>query len=402
MTGSAGRIGRYRLEEVVGVGSFATVHRAVDDWLEDTVALKVLAENHSLNPEVRERFIAEGRSLRRINSPHVVAVHDIGESERQQPFLVLQHADRGTLAERVRRLRASGWTATTADLLVVARGLAAAVEAVHEAQLVHRDLSPGNVLLTSAPGDPEPAPDTAGASVVRPDERLVLADLGMCKDLALNSGLTVAAGTSGFRPPEQVGAGVVDTRADLWSLSALMAWLAEGADVPSALTSVLTRGRSTSPDDRHPDVGAWLADVEEALRPPSPPEARPTRPSPEVGRPRGRRLSILLASVVAALVVGVAGGLLLGGPDEPPSRTSLASVAIEGPTQLTVGEEATFTAAVSGLESWIWTLPSGRYVPDLTSVTVTARSAGPSHLTLRGQDADGREIEAVHELTVTE
>lgn len=75
--------GRYWLEEVIGVGSFATVHRAVDDRLEDTVVVKILAENHSLNPEVRERFIAEGRALRRVSSPHVVTVHDIGESERQ-------------------------------------------------------------------------------------------------------------------------------------------------------------------------------------------------------------------------------------------------------------------------------------------------------------------------------
>ena len=106
--------------------------------------------------------------------------------------------------------------------------------------------------------------------------------------------------------------------------------------------------------------------------------------------------------MVAALVVGLTGGLLLSGPDEAPSRTSLASVAIDGPAQVTVGEEVTFTASVSGMESWIWTLPSGRYVPDLPTVTITARTPGPSHLTLRGQDADGKEIEAVHELTVTE
>lgn len=88
--------GRYRAEEVIGVGSFATVHRAADDLLDDTVVVKVLAENHSLNPEIRERFIAEGRSLRRVASPHVVTVHDIGETDRQQPYLVLEHADRGT------------------------------------------------------------------------------------------------------------------------------------------------------------------------------------------------------------------------------------------------------------------------------------------------------------------
>src|SRR5690625_7532388 len=78
------RAGRYRLEEVIGVGSFATVHRAVDDRLDSRVVIKMLAENHSLNPEIRARFIAEGRSLRKVNDPHVVTVHDIGESERQQ------------------------------------------------------------------------------------------------------------------------------------------------------------------------------------------------------------------------------------------------------------------------------------------------------------------------------
>ena len=72
------RLGRYRLEEVIGTGAFSTVYRAVDERLEDVVAVKVLAENHSFDPEVRERFLTEGRVLRRIDSPHVTAVHDRG------------------------------------------------------------------------------------------------------------------------------------------------------------------------------------------------------------------------------------------------------------------------------------------------------------------------------------
>lgn len=93
------RLDNFRLEGVIGVGSFATAYRAVDERLNSTVVVKVLAENHSLNPEIRERFIAEGRSLRRVQGPHVIAIHDIGESERQQPYLVLEHADRGSLQE---------------------------------------------------------------------------------------------------------------------------------------------------------------------------------------------------------------------------------------------------------------------------------------------------------------
>ncbi|MDN6351457.1 MAG: serine/threonine protein kinase, partial [Yaniella sp.] len=192
--------GRYQLGEVLGVGSFATVYRATDDLLEDTVVVKMLAENHSLNPEIRERFIAEGRSLRRVASEHVVTVHDIGEAERQQPFLVLELADRGTLAGRVRSLRAQGWRPDATDMLSMARPLAQALEAIHAAQLVHRDLSPGNLLLaTESAADG----DGPGAQLVAADERLLLSDLGMCKDLAINSGLTVSGGTAGFRPPEQ-------------------------------------------------------------------------------------------------------------------------------------------------------------------------------------------------------
>ncbi|WME23182.1 protein kinase domain-containing protein [Brachybacterium sp. GU-2] len=134
---------RYRLGGVIGAGSFATVHRARDERLDADVAVKVLAENHSLNPEIRERFIAEGRSLRRVGGRHLVSVHDIDQNERQQPYLVLELADRGSLRRRVEELRAGGWRATAADVLAVARPLAAAVAAVHRA---------GSSTATSAPG----------------------------------------------------------------------------------------------------------------------------------------------------------------------------------------------------------------------------------------------------------
>ena len=91
------RLAHYHVGEAIGAGSYATVHRAVDERLNDTVAIKILAENHSLNPEIRERFIAQGRSLRRVGGGHVVTVYDVGESDRFQPYLVLEFADRGTI-----------------------------------------------------------------------------------------------------------------------------------------------------------------------------------------------------------------------------------------------------------------------------------------------------------------
>lgn len=291
------RIGRYRVDAVLGTGAFSTVYRAVDERLDDIVAVKVLAENHSLDVDLRERFLTEGRVLRRIASPHVVTVHDVGETARQQPFLVLEHADRGTLRQRVTDLMGRGWRAGVADVWAVAEPLAKALAAVHRAGVVHRDLNPANVLIATRWRHPPGSP----TAVVGWDERLLLADLGLCKDLALNSGHTSAGGTEGFRPPElRRGPAVIDGRADLWSLSALVVWLATGAPpgdlpaeatmaatgLPVGLARALDRSLAVDPAARHPDPHAWLVDVASALggvagttpcatQPPPPPPVPP-------------------------------------------------------------------------------------------------------------------------------
>lgn len=419
----------YRLQEVVGVGSFATAYRAHDQRLDATVVVKVLAENHSLNPEIRERFIAEGRSLRRVGGPHLVTVHDIGQTDRQQPYLVLEHADRGTLRERVERLRGHGWQATRDDVLALARPLAAAVGAVHRAQLVHRDLSPGNLLLTST-GDPAgvsgplEAPvvsSDGGAAVIGPGERLLVADLGMCKDLAVNSGLTVAAGTDGFRPPEQSRPAVVDIRADIWAMSALLRWLIEGAELPAALDRVLERGLHDDPGARQSDATTWLSEVEQALVPDSAPVAPAsalpaTAPSSSSGEPdrapgpsasptpgtRIGRPAALAALIVVAVLIGLGLGAVLGLGSGPPPAAAGASLAIEGPQEITVGQEAVFTAQVEGVDSWVWSLPTGTHVVDAEQTVLTASGTGTAEVVLRARAPDGQDLEARHTVRVVQ
>ena len=429
--------GRYRLDGVIGAGSFATVHRGRDERFDADVAVKILAENHSLNPEIRERFIAEGRSLRRAGGRHLVAVHDIGQNERQQPYLVLELADRGSLRRRVEELRAEGWRATGEDVLAVARPLAAAVAAVHRAQLVHRDLSPGNLLLGSTSGAAARAVgiEDSASAVVRSDERLLVADLGMCKDLARSSGLTVAAGTDGFRPPEQSRTGTVDIRADIWAMSALLRWLVQDAEQPAALQEVLARGLAEDPEARQNDAMTWLAEVEEALAPPPPAppavaasaddpastsdptgtatsasaaapvnaaDPDPTPATASVAEPRPHRRALLTALLLLVLAVGLGAGSLLGLGAAAPSAAGGASLAITGPEEIRVGEEAVFTAEVEGADSWVWTLPTGAYVVDAEQAMLTASGPGRAELVLRARAPDGQDLEARREVRVRE
>jgi eukaryotic-like serine/threonine-protein kinase len=436
VSATTGRLGRYRLDGVIGTGAFSTVHRAVDERLGDTVAIKLLADNHSLDPEVRERFLSEGRVLRRIDSAHVVRVHDLGETDRAQPYLVLEHADRGTLHARVTSLRADGWRPTVDDVRAVLAPLAAALEAVHGADVVHRDLSPRNVLLRSTLARSS-GPTTA---VVAGDERLLVADLGLCKDLAVHSGVTVAGGTDGFRPPEQRGGPMmIASTADLWSVSALAVWLVTGdppsttascrpaieaAGLPPALGDALDHGLAADPAERPRDGATWWAAVDAALRPASAPAPGPTAVSlaPEgeadaVGTAtatstrRWYRHPALVPVVAAVLglLVGLSVTVFGGGSDvtvdDGEVRVERSSgqvvAALVGPEELTVGESVTFVADGEGVGRWLWVDPTGD-VHASSALAITPSSPGRATIRLLAIGDDGTVVEVSHRLVVTD
>jgi serine/threonine protein kinase len=142
-----GKIDRYRIIAPIGSGGFATVFRAVDERLGSEVALKVLADNHSLVPDSRERFISEAQHLRRVDSYWVASIFDLGETETGQPYMVLELADRGDLETRVNNLWDNRRSLARDDLLVLSDTLAHSLAAIHAADLVHRDVTPGNLLV---------------------------------------------------------------------------------------------------------------------------------------------------------------------------------------------------------------------------------------------------------------
>ncbi|WP_328655130.1 protein kinase [Micromonospora sp. NBC_00330] len=304
------RIGPYAVERLLGVGSFATVWLGYDRALDAHVAIKVLAENWSHDLRVRERFLDEGRLLRRLEHERLIRVHAVGELPDGRPYAVLAWADGGSLRDR---LAAGEIPAPTALRLL--GEVCAGVAVLHRHGVVHRDLTPGNILFRSArPG---------GA------EQVLIADLGLAKALAAASGLTARAGTPGYMAPEQDDPGaVVDTRADVYGLGRLGIRLLAADpssanptrpdpprhppeirlrdDVPAAVAAVLAQATAHRPADRYPDAATLHAALIRASAPAGlATAAGPVRRQRRPGHPY--RLRRAGAAVVAVAAVGVAG-----------------------------------------------------------------------------------------------
>ena len=236
------RLGRYAVRRRIGSGGFATVWLAYDEQLDSPVAIKVLAENWTEDSHVRQRFLEEGRFLRKVESPHVVTVYDAGSLDDDRPYLVMSYADQGTLADR---LESDGFSVPQACEVV--RQVGEGLHALHQRGVLHRDIKPANVLFRTV--DPE-----HGGNVVR----AMVGDLGLGKALDVSSRLTMIAGTPSYVAPEQAQGEHLDARADQFSLG--------------ALAFLLLSGR---PPYSHSTLSAA------AEPPPPPPLSTPERPFPE-------------------------------------------------------------------------------------------------------------------------
>jgi serine/threonine protein kinase len=263
------RIGRYSLVRRVGAGGFATVWLARDEQLDAEVAVKILSENWVEDEDVRRRFLAEGRFLRKVDSLYVVGVHDIGEADDGRPFMVLTYADGGTLADRI-KAGPLEFAEAVRIITQVGRGL----KHLHARGVLHRDVKPANVLFHSDPSG----------------DRAMLSDLGLGKSLAEVSRITMPGGTPAYVAPEQVMGERLDHRADLYSLGAVAYAAFTGqaphgvaslgavmqidapppsmttlrADVPDAIDVVVRRALEPDRDQRWPDLDSFLNALREA------------------------------------------------------------------------------------------------------------------------------------------
>jgi serine/threonine protein kinase/predicted esterase len=243
------RIGPYVVEEVVGRGGMGVVYAARDPRLGRRVALKVLSPHLSAHPEAKERFLQEARAASALDHPHICTIYAAGETEPAEGetggrlFLAMAYYEGETLKEKVARgpLPVEDALRYTA---AVARGLAKA----HAAGILHRDVKPANVLVTSE-------------GVAK------LLDFGLAKVAGV--GLTRSGarmGTVAYMSPEQADGRAVDHRTDLWSLGVVLYELLtgrrpfRGESAQATLYSIL----HASPEpirQLRPDLPEALADV---------------------------------------------------------------------------------------------------------------------------------------------
>src|SRR3954452_14025499 len=194
-------IGRYRLVRRLGAGSFATVWLGHDDDLDVPVAVKVLADNWADNADVRNRFLAEARIMRRIHDRRLVQVHDIGTLEDGRPYFVMDFIDGGSLNDLGRQ----GIDPVRA--LRLCADACRALDVLHSNDIIHRDVTPQNLLTSRAPNG---------------ETHVLIADLGVAKSMVDAVRATMTAGTPCYMAPEQaMGVTSLDRRADIYSLTAV-------------------------------------------------------------------------------------------------------------------------------------------------------------------------------------
>ena len=249
--------GRYRLGEPLGEGGMAIVYQAHDELLQVDRAVKLLAPALSHREKVRQRFMAEARTMARLRHPNIVPVFDVGE-EGGVPYIVMALIPGGNLAERV---QAEGGLSCVESLAMI-KGALAGLAVVHEQGVVHRDIKPQNVLL-----------DLDGAPL--------LTDFGIAQTDFDERNLTrtgAVMGTMAYMPPEQrQSAKSVTASSDIYAVGAMLYALLTNklpfdlyakenqdrllGDIPEPVREVIARACAYSTADRY----ATAADMQDAL-----------------------------------------------------------------------------------------------------------------------------------------
>ena len=254
-TGIPSQIGPYQIEREIARGGMGIVYLARDTRLDRSVAIKALPEDVAADPERLARFEREARTLASLNHPNIAAIYGIEVSGGHR-YLVLEHIEGETLAARIAKGKLP-----LAETLEIATQIAAGVEAAHESGVIHRDLKPGNVMIT--PGEHVKVLDFGLAkgkvaeseSGVRPRSHTAPESPTVTSPALPHSPTEISPatlpgvilGTAAYLSPEQARGKAVDRRTDIWSFGCVLyecltgKRVFEGETVSDTIAKILER-----------------------------------------------------------------------------------------------------------------------------------------------------------------
>ena len=325
-------LSHYKVIEKIGQGGMGVVYRAEDTNLSRDVAIKVLPEQFTKDPQRLARFEREAKLLASLNHPNIAAIYGLEEADGVR-FLALELVEGETLAERV----AKG-PVPVEEALEVCRQIAEGVEAAHEKGVIHRDLKPANVKVT-------------------PEGKVKILDFGLAKafegetpiaDISQSPTLTeemtkagVILGTAAYMSPEQARGKPVDKRSDIFAFGCVLYelltgrrafggetvtdtlakilegepdWEALPQNTPAAIRTLLQRSLTKDPGRRFRDIEYGKIQIEEALNEPA--AVSPIEMASAV-QPVQQRWGMTVGLVVLALAVGGLVSWLLIQPSSP-------------------------------------------------------------------------------------
>jgi serine/threonine-protein kinase len=382
MTTETRAFGRYELRGVLGNGGFATVYRAYDPALQRDVALKTLLPHLAADPTVRARFLAEARALAALHHPNIVTIYDVGETDGL-PFFAMELIEGSSLAARL----GSG-TPPADRALFWLSNLASALDYLHAAGLVHRDVKPANIMIG-------------------PGGQAVLMDLSVARNLGGTqyTQTGVSLGTPAYMSPEQVRGQPAGPAADIYALGILAFALLTGhapfqgdtaavlhaqvyeppplAGLQPIYAAALAKALAKDPELRPANAGAFVALLRDGASPdatlpylpgasdgsptlldPTYPVASPPTPPPLQRGPHARA-GLLLVCTLALVTLLVATILLVL---THRSTSTPAIVAARVPTA---------TAASTSVAPPV-TSATAVATPTASTASVTATSAAPT------------------------
>jgi eukaryotic-like serine/threonine-protein kinase len=436
-------VSHYRILGKLGAGGMGVVYKALDEQLQRTVALKFLPTELAANKTEREKLLQEARAASALDHPNIGVIYGLEDAGEGKSFISMGYYEGETLSIRLAR-----GTPSLRDALDLAVQIASGLAAAHAQKIVHRDIKPGNIILTK-------------------DNQVKIVDFGLARVVAIsNATLTVnTSGTLPYMAPEQILGEAVDPRADVWALGVILVELLTGQhpflrenstamtfailnqppggidEVPAELQPIVYRALSKETSHRYPTGKEIYAELQAARavisstgggkpssgrsRVASSSENRraaeyaskPRWAGSESGLGKSRGWWIAAAAIVTVLVVGGAGLLserarmAIAGLFESTVQRHIAVLPFEsneanpGDAEIARGLMDSLTSKLSNLDGGkqsLWVVPASvvrsRKVEDPTSaardlgatlvVTGSMERAGPAiHLTVNLIDA---------------